>query len=267
MMFSALNSQSAANSFPRPGALADLLSSYVDPSAPTKTIATTSKILTSFATAAVEMWLRAVHSFLISVSLSKASPIWASVGGYYSSHYSVRAFAHLMGAFQLHKKHRIAYLEKGGGHLLLEKKNASHGEHKFYWKYVSEHLNDPFFYPNQEDKVDGGHRNKLSYWDHICRYPVFQPLDEQFLRDAVERIAGIELSSVPEPRPNADPFPDLDNVQIVAYHRIVKFRQLLDEICIDNRFWKVQRNPPWRPSTMKFSIVEPVFVAVYARKP
>ena len=265
--FAYLNSQSAAGSFPGPGALATLLSQYVDPSVSTKTISATRKIQTGFATAAVEMWLRAVHSFLISLSLSKASPAWASISGYYSSHYSVRAFAHLFGTFQLQRKHRIAYLEKGGGHLTLEKKNAGDREHKFYWKYVSEHLNDPFFYPNQEDQADGGHRNKINYWDHIGQYPVFKPLDAQFLRDAVERIAGIYLSSVPVPRADANPFPDLDNVQIIAYHRLVKFRKFLDGICEKNRFWSIYRNPSWRPCSLRFNVVEPMFVSVYANQP
>lgn len=267
-MFADLNSQSAAGSFPAPGTLSDLLSKHVDPASPTKTVAATRKILTCFATAAVEMWLRAVHSFLISASLTKASPIWSSVAGYYSSHYSVRAFAHLFGAFQLHKRRRIAYLDEGGGHVVLEKKYGNDREHKFYWKFVSEHpqlANDPFFYPNQEDQLDGGHRNKANYSDHICRYPVFQPLDLQFLKDKVEQISSIELSSVPVPRADADHFPDIENTQIVAYHRLVKFRQLVDEICTGNRFWKVQRTPTWCPDTLKFSVVEPVFAALYAR--
>jgi len=269
-MFAGLNRQSAASSFPAPGTLSELLSGHVDPSSPTKTVVATQQILTCFATAAVEMWLRAVHSFLISVSLTKASPIWASVAGYYSSHYSVRAFAHLFGVFQLHKKKRIAYLDTGGAHLVLEKKHGNDREHKFYWKFVSEHpelTSDPFFYPNQEDQFDGGHRNKANYSDHVCRYPVFQPLDAQFLKDRVERISNIEFSSVPVPRADADHFPDIENIQIVAYHRLVKFRQLVDEVCAGNRFWKVQRTPSWCPDTLKFSVVESVFVALYARRP
>jgi hypothetical protein len=124
---------------------------------------------------------------------------------------------------------------------------------------------DPFFYPNQEDHLDGGHRNKANYSDHICRYPVFQPLDSQFLEDRVEKISSIQFSSVPAPRVDADHFPDIENVQILAYHRLVKFRKLVDEICGGNRFWKVQRTPAWCPETMKFSVVEPVFTALYAR--
>jgi len=268
MMFTPLNRQSAAGSFPAPGALSDLLSKYVDPSAATKTVVATPRMLSCFATAAVEMWLRAVHSFLISVSLTKASPIWASVAGYYSSHYSIRAWAHLFGAFQLHKKRQIVRLDRAGRHFIFEKKHGNDREHKFYWKLVSEHpqlVNDPFFYPNQEDKLDGGHRNKANYWDHICRYPVFQPLETQVLKERIERISTIHFSSVPVPRVDADYFPDIDNIQIIAYHRIVKFRNLVDEVCANNRFWKIQRTPSWCP--LRFSVVESVFVALYQTMP
>ena len=272
IMFENLNSQSAAGSFPPPGTLADLLSSYVDPLPPSTTVAATRGILTCFATAAVEMWLRATHSFLISASLTEASPIWSSVAGYYSSHYSIRAFAHLFGVFQLHNKKRVVRLDKEGNRLIfrIEKKQGYDREHKFYWKFVSEHPQlaaDPFFYPNREDQLDGGHRNKANYSDHICKYPVFHPLDSQFFKDRVERISSIEFSSVPVPRTDAAHFPDVENTQLIAYHRLVKFRQLLDEICAENRFWKVQRKPSWCPDSMTFSVVEPVFAALYARKP
>jgi hypothetical protein len=267
VMFAGLNRQSAADSFPAPGTLALLLSQHVDPSPATKTIAATPQIRSYFATAAVEMWLRSVHSFLISASLTKASPIWASVAGYYSSHYAVRAFAHLFGVFQLYKKGKIARLDKDGAHFVLEKK-GNDGEHKFYWKEVIRHAqlaNDPFFYANLEDKSDGGHRNKINYWDHICRYPAFQPLETPALQERVRRISTIQFNSVPTPRPDGDHFPDIENVQIVAYHRLVKFRRLVDEACAGNRFWKVQRTPTWCPSTlMNFSVVHSVFVALYA---
>jgi len=269
IMFGVLNRQPAAGSFPEPGTLAELLSKHVVISSPTPILAATPQLLTCFATAAVEMWLRAVHSFLISASLTKASPIWASVAGYYSSHYSVRAFAHLFGVIQLHNKKLIVRLDKDGTRLVFrfEKKHGSDGEHKFYWRFVSEHpqlSSDQFFYPNQEDQVDGGHRNKVNYWDHICKYPVFQPLDLRFLKERVERISGIEFSSVPKPNKDANRFPDTESVQIVAYHRIVKFRKLLDEICAGNRFWKVYRTPAWCLDTINFSVVDSVFLALYA---
>jgi hypothetical protein len=231
-----------------------------------QTLAATKAIRIFFATAGVEMWHRAVHSFLISASLTEASPIWASVAGYYSSHYSVRAFAHILGVFQLHKKKRIAHLDETGGYVVFEKKDAKHREHIFYWKFVCEQpllANDPFFYRNREDQLDGGHRNKANYSDHICRYPPFRPLDPQSLARRVERISTIVFSDVPVP--SVDRFPDIETVQIVAYHRLVKFRQFIDEaLSKGNRFWRVHRSPPWCPDTLNFSVVEPVFTALYA---
>src|SRR6516162_3242045 len=94
VMFKALNNKSAANAFPAPRTLANVLKSRCKPFN-VGIVAAKAPDLPIFATAAVEMWLRGIHSFLISASLTEASPIWASVAGYYSSHYSVRAFAHL----------------------------------------------------------------------------------------------------------------------------------------------------------------------------
>jgi hypothetical protein len=269
-MFAGLNDRSASQSLPKPGTLSDLLDSYVVKSEKTTIVPARSKVLTTFATAAVEMWLRSVHSFLISVSLTDASPIWSSVSGYYSSHYSVRAFAHLLGAFQLHKLKRIVYVEKDGNHFVLriEKKQRDDGEHKFYWKFVSEHsqlASDPFFYPNLDDllRSDGSHRNKANYTDHIDQFPVFLPLNAEFLEKRVEWIASVVLSDVPVPR--LDPFPDIVSVQFVAYHRLVKFRRFLNEVLDSkNRFWSVHKNPSWRPNKLKFSVVDPVFAALYA---
>jgi len=270
VMFAGLNRQSASDAFPRTGALASLLSPRVDKSS--EAIALSPKELTLFATAAVEMWLRALHSFLISTSLTEASPIWASVSGYYASHYTIRGLAHLLGVFQLYKKRCILRLEAQGKYLIcrIEKKGANDREHAFYWRYVSGHpsfAKDPFLYPNREDipESDGSHRNKANYVDHIDRFPVFRPLSFTAMSDRIERIAGMAFSDVPVP--NADRFPDIDNVQIVAYHRIVKFRQCVDDVLgEDNRFWRVHRKPSWCPDVMKFNVTEPVYLALYGQR-
>lgn len=271
-VFGELNRRSAATALPEAGALADLLSGHVVESSTTTIIAPRPILLKHFGTAGVEMWLRAVHSFLISASLSEASPIWSSVAGYYSSHYAIRAFAHVLGAFQLYRKKRIVYLDSQGGHLVvrIEKKHGDHREHKFYWKYVCEHRElaaDPFFYAFRDDipTSDGGHRSKANYADHIDRFPVFIPLSTEFLEERIKRISTVEFSSIPVPR--ADRFPDTVSVQFVAYHRIVKFRRLLDEILgTKNPFWNFQRSPSWCPRNMNFSVVDPVYAALYARK-
>jgi hypothetical protein len=271
VMFAALDKQSAADAFPAPGALSTFLTSHCAPFTQ-PTVAAKPGDLTLFATAAVEMWLRAVHSFLISASLTQASPIWSSVSGYYSSHYSIRALAHLFGLFHLHKMKRLVQLASHGkGWVLqIDKKNAGDREHKLYWKYLSDHpelSSDPFFYPNREDKPesDGSHRNKANYADHLYRFPVFKPLDEEYLARRIQRIAEIEFSDVPIP--SADRFPDIESVQIVAYHRFVKFRRLVDEtVGPTNRFWKIQRTPSWIPKTLTFEVVDPVYTAMYARR-
>jgi len=272
VMFAGLNRQSAVNSLPEPGTLSRELSEYVKPSSATEIVAARPEVFSHLGTAAVEMWLRSVHSFLISASLTNASPIWASVSGYYSSHYSIRAFAHLFGIFHLHGKKRIVYFERQGNrHVFrIEKKQGNDREHKIYWQHVSQHAelrDDPFFYsiPEVEPISDGAHRNRANYTDHVDRFPVFLPLNAEFLERRVEQISKVELSDVPVPR--AESFPDIVSVQFVAYHRLVKFRCFLDEVLGSrNRFWKVQRNPSWCPGKMKFSVVEPVFAALYAGK-
>jgi hypothetical protein len=55
------------------------------------------------------------------------------------------------------------------------------------------------------------------------------------------------------PIPNADNFPDIASVQILAYHRIVKFRKVLDDIVgAEHRFWAIQRNPPLEAQRANF---------------
>jgi hypothetical protein len=269
VMFSRLNTQSAAGAFPAPRALSTLLTSKCAPY-DQAFIAARPADMTLFATAAVEMWLRAIHSFLISASLTDASPIWASVAGYYSSHYSVRAFAHLLGLFHLHRDKRVIKLSRQGHGWIFEiiKKNAGDREHKLYWKFLAEHPEfngDPFFYPNREDlpESDGSHRNRANYADHLNVFPQFKPLSEAFLAQRIQKIAEIQFSAVPVP--NADKFPDIASVQILAYHRIVKFRKILDEVVgTEHRFWNVQRNPSWRPKDLTFEVVDPEYTAIYA---
>jgi hypothetical protein len=58
------------------------------------------------------------------------------------------------------------------------------------------------------------------------------------------------------PRPNVDDFPDLDNVQLIAHHRILKYRSFLDEILpTKNAFWSLQRRPSWCPPYFDFQAV------------
>jgi hypothetical protein len=102
----------AAATFPPPRTLSVSLEGKL-PKDPTTEVTINPKIASHFASAAVDIWLRSVHSFLISASLTEISPIWSSVSGYYSSHYAVRGLAHLLGYFQLFRRKRLAKLSLG----------------------------------------------------------------------------------------------------------------------------------------------------------
>jgi hypothetical protein len=271
LTFRTLNTIAAAKSFPPPTTLARELEKVADPlerafSAPTNNYqaSVNPDISIWFTTAAIEIWQRAVHSFLISASLTNVSPIWASVSGYYSSHYSVRALAHLLGYFQLFRYKRIVRLELSGGSFIckFDRKHGDDREHQFYWRVVNQNPyfgSDPLFIPNNsnslDDASDAGHREKCNYADHVAGFPQFNPLASQSLLNRIEHISQIEFSAPPIPRRSK--FPDVESVQIVAYHRLVRFRQFVDEIAGgSNRFWGVHRNPSWAREIMNFQLTE-----------
>jgi hypothetical protein len=139
-------------------------------------------------------------------------------------------------------------------------KQGSDREHRFYWRVVKldpHFAANPLFTDNNEntEASDSGHRNRANYADHISQPPIFRPLDEALLRQRVSRISQIEFSVPPIPKRND--FPDIENVQIVAYQRIVTFRRFLDEILGNSsRFWKVHRNPSWVGSLINFQLTE-----------
>lgn len=269
LMFRGLNTVGAANNFPELGTLSTELNNIVDISLGDYNLAVQQSTVKKFATAAVEMWHRSIHSFLISASLTKSSPVWSSVAGYYSSHYSVRAFAHLLGHFQLFKKKRLIQLRINGNNYFCEvtKKGGGDREHKIFWQIVKDYAlfaSDPFFTRNEEgsSQSDVGHRNRANYYDHIGRYPLFQPLDEAYLKGRIQSISNIEFSDAPIP--NIDYYPDLESVQIMAYHRLVRFRMFLDAILgSTNLFWNVNRKPNWCPVYFNFQVIQPEYATLY----
>lgn len=258
---------------PSMGSFSDVLSVETDKARITRHSASyiipiNRQITTMFATAAVEVWQRSIHSFLISSALTNISEIWSSVNGYYSSHFSMRAFAHLIGYHQLYRKKRIVQLDIVKGRFYGKVINKREKEHQFYWKVVknnSHFTNDVFFTNNDEniDTSDCSHRNYANYSDHVGKFQLFKPLDKCQLKDRIKYLSEMELSSVPIPdRTN---YPDVASVQIVAYHRIIKFRQLLDEILNNkNRFWNLHRDPEWCRDFMDFQVVKPKFLEMYS---
>lgn len=269
LMFQGLNTEAAANYFPEVSALSNELNRLVDLTREDYIISVNNQVVKKFATAAVEMWHRCIHSFLVSTSLTVTSPLWSSVTGYYSSHYCIRAFAHLLGHFQMYKGRRIVELQIRGSSYScnVTKKNGGDREHKIAWKIVKAYplfSTDPFFTLNNDSlpESDGAHRNKANYADHIGRFPNFHPLDENYLRKRISQIANMEFSTAPIP--NANKYPDLESVQVIAYHRLVRFRMFLDEILSNsNRFWRVNRNPNWATGYLNYQMVKPEYTTLY----
>ncbi len=264
-VFRPLNTVAAANTFPPPATLSETLkniSPALTAENPSRNINLTPRDASYFATAAVEMWLRSVHSFLVSTSLTEVSPIWASVSGYYSSHYSVRGLAHLLGYFHLFSKSQTTELTYVSGRYVCKftkkKSGKGGGEHALYWDLVKDHpvfSADPLFTKNtlNQDASDAGHRNRANYLDHIYEYPNFQPLNREALKNRVDHISKMVFQTPPIPKISG--FPDVDSVQLIAYHRLVSFRNLLDqELGGHNRFWNVHRNPPFATQFMNFQL-------------
>jgi hypothetical protein len=215
-----------------------------------------------FATAAIDIWLRSVHSFLISVSLTECSPIWASICGYYASHYSVRAVAHVLGFFQLFRKKKLVQLKVDDGRCIcvFRKKAARSGEHQIYWRLVKHSTTcegDDIFTENDQESEDSDarHRNHANYSDHLFQYPDFTIADAGTLKDRIDYISKIVFDAAPLPRINK--FPDIEFVQLIAYHRIVSFRRLLDEtLGTENKFWMAHRNPRFAEGFMDFQLAD-----------
>src|ERR1039458_6145004 len=124
-LFAPLNQQSAASGFPITGALSKALNASVTPkSKAAYAVSIQPTVATMFSTAGVNSWMRSVHSFLVSAALTDVSPIWASVAGYYSSHYSVRAIAHVLGFFQLFTAKQTVQLELVGNRFSGDRKST-----------------------------------------------------------------------------------------------------------------------------------------------
>lgn len=254
-----LNGVAALDAFPRPHSLRDALSTVVPKGSRKHTTAQTLRPETAkmFTSAAVDMWLRGVHSFLVSAALTSVSPIWSSVSGYYSSHYCVRGLAHLLGFFRLYSIGRTARLVPAAGHLSCDFAGKAGREHDIYWDVVKAdaHFTGDLLFPASNSEVD--HRDWANYADHLPRFLPFRPLDKEALKIRIEKISEIPFASPPTPSPKVGGIPDVDNVQVVAYHRVVRFREFLDSILVGkNRFWDVHRNPSWAIEFMDFQLTE-----------
>src|SRR6266571_1992063 len=203
LSFGKLDRSTARLDFPRPGTLSGQFSALIGGSAAATLSHQHSSMLAS---AGVEMWHRAIHSYLWSVALTEISPIWASNTGYYASHFVMRAFAHSMGIFKSFTKRAAIQVVLRNGHFVCNQLTDHGGEHAFYWKAVKGHpklVSNPLFRENnerednkKEDQSDARHRNFATYTDHLNAFvaPSFPPAEEVTLR--LEKISRIRRHSV-----------------------------------------------------------------------
>jgi hypothetical protein len=254
LSFGKLDKSSARLDFPKPGTLSLCFNKLV------KDAGTTPPTLphqncAMLASAGVEMWHRSIHSFLWSLALTEGSPLWAAVSGYYASHFTMRAFAHSMGIFKsfTQKKEIQVVIQKGNFVCTLS--NSQLGEHAFYWKAVKGKLYDnPLFHENNERdmKSDSAHRTFANYTDHVDSFAPMKLPALETVAESVEKISRIRLHSVTSP--SREDFPDLQNVQILAFQRIVAFHDFLDTRVSKNRFWRAHRRPDWCKSVMLYQV-------------
>lgn len=258
LTFGKLDKPNAKMDFPKPGTLSNQFNALLDG-------ANASPMLSHqhcplLASAGVEMWHRAIHSFLWSVALTKSSPLWASVSGYYASHFVMRAFSHSMGIFKSFRQREVIQISLKNGQFIcspLTWSKNSQGEHAFYWKAVKGHPkfvgNDLFRENSERDpKSDAAHRTFANYTDHLCSFPPMEFPKIEEVADSVERISRIRLHSVTHP--SREDYPDLRNVQILAFQRILAFHDFLDDKVPRSRFWRMHRRPNWCKDVMLFQV-------------
>lgn len=247
---------------PRRGVLADTLRAKIKNPAKGSEFTLMPVEAALFGSAAVEMWLRAVHSFLISNSVMKASPIWSSVAGYYSSHYVMRAFSHILGHFLLVRDHLAVQVKlQNGGYSCVSKK-SSPTEHQYYWRLPEIELGsagNALFSANKQIKdfksewTDASHRVFANYFDHINSFTNFEPVNEDYLRIRIEQLSDLVTDSPALPDHNK--YPDLDSVHLIAYARIVEFRACMDNVVgIKHKYWAYFREPTWFTKYMDFQV-------------
>jgi hypothetical protein len=260
LSFGKLDKPNAKMDFPERGTLSKHIHGLLDKKGGGALPILSHKYSPMLASAGVEMWHRAIHSFLWSVALTNNSPLWSSVSGYYSSHFVMRAFAHSMGIFKSFTRKAVIQVLIANGQFIcspLLSSKKGEGEHAFYWKAVKGHpklfSNDLFRENNERDMgSDSSHRTFANYTDHLNSFLPLEFPTLNVVAEGVERISRIRLHSVTTP--SRDDYPDLENVQILAFQRIVAFRDFLDEKLPKNRFWKAHRRPSWCKDVMLFQV-------------
>jgi hypothetical protein len=160
-----------------------------------------------------------------------------------------------MGIFKSFTQRKVIQVVAKNGSFVCTLTKTKLGEHAFYWNAVKGKLQgNPIFHDNNEHdmKSDSAHRTFANYTDHVGSFsPVKFPALET-IAESVEKISRIRLGSVTSP--SREGFPDLQNVQILAFQRIIAFQDFLDSRVSNNRFWRAHRRPTWCNNVMVFQV-------------
>ena len=181
----------------------------------------------------------------------------------------MRAFCHLHGFFLLYRER--CYLEldaprvTNGGlkswcHI---HRGLNGGEHKFYWRKSKELIDsaghfEALFSTNDDHVVasDASHRAVASYTDHISSLSVPAPafLDKGIIKTRINRIS--ELAGGTLTIPNRTNYPACETVQQLAYARIIKYREYLNNILPKNKYWEKNSKPEWCNDFLDYQMVD-----------
>jgi hypothetical protein len=257
LLFQPLSNRPSTGAMPAERALSSSLTKLVERTG-NAAINLNRQDATNFATASIEIWHRAIHSLLISIALKNDSPIWAAVVGYYASHYTFRAAAHLLGLFSLHGAKCTIEINGQTGPYFGAVVKKRKREHDWYRDKVSSSSlfgGDAFFRASPKAGLDDReHRSIANYGDHLSRYPSISAIA---LEDVKDRMRNLERDpAVVPPELSATRFPDLDGVWVLAYQRISRFRKLVDDKVGRNRFWEGHRAPSWATQFTNFDLAD-----------
>lgn len=205
---------------------------------------------TLFISAAMEMWQRSINSLILSVAWSDVSRTWGVVTAYYSSHYMIRAFAHLHGYYSLHKEASIELSKNVKGFQITCGKRRN--EHEYYWKAVSDlKLNEKLFGKNTEQV----HRGFASYQDHLHD---FKKLDKKSIPNLAEvQMKVATIADLPYNPLDDSKIPDLTTIQCLSYQRICFYRNWFESKFGSSKYWKSLRTPQWCASVMSYKTSTP----------
>lgn len=250
---------------PRPASLSDLLNS-AHASRRGEVAEFKLREASLFATAAIEMYERAIHSLLVSLYVQDTSPLWASVAGYYSSHYVARALCHLHGRYLLYRKGLTADVKSVSKKVAVRFQTTKYRkEHDFYWRAASEVDSTGWWKPNINEEQH--HRHFANYQDHIGCFTEIRPFEPKSfdgqlvsVESAVtERLAG-RVNELVNTTPRAQiRYADFVTVQCLARRRIAAFRDHLDGLVgVSTNYWASHRAPEWCSRVMSYDHKEPL---------